>query len=320
MVIHGVASKEIDRVKEFLLPVQKARNIRNREQVDALNNLIKMSGIPLLDFDTDVSPLSMVAEGGSITERHILFALAKKIYDHLKTQDKIVEFLKNTLCITIPQVLEDRLLDTSNEHFLYDLLGLFKGAYLEKFFIQPNEDEILDVKKVVDFALSIGAIPAYAYLGDIATSVTGDKKSEQFEDAYLDELVAFLSSIGFPAITYMPPRNTVEQMRRLQGLCKKHNLMEISGVDINSSRQSFNCPELLRPEAIHLVDSAWALVAHEILVDYKSEWGLFHPNNPIYKKTLEERISLYAEFGKKMDPFNPSTIIHIAKSSLEGAI
>ena len=320
MVIHGVASKEIDRVKEFLLPVQKARNIRNREQVDALNNLIKMSGIPLLDFDTDVSPLSMVAEGGSITERHILFALAKKIYDHLKTQDKIVEFLKNTLCITIPQVLEDRLLDTSNEHFLYDLLGLFKGAYLEKFFIQPNEDEILDVKTVVDFALSIGAIPAYAYLGDIATSVTGDKKSEQFEDAYLDELVAYLSSIGFPAITYMPPRNTVEQMRRLQGLCKKYNLMEISGVDINSSRQSFNCPELLRPEAIHLVDSAWALVAHEILVDYKSEWGLFHPNNPIYKKTLEERISLYAEFGKKMDPFNPSTIIPIAKSSLEGAI
>lgn len=145
------------------------------------------------------------------------------------------------------------------------------------------------------------------------------KKSEQFEDAYLDELVSYLSSIGFPAITYMPPRNTVEQMRRLQGLCEKHNLMEISGVDINSSRQSFNCPELLRPEAIHLVDSAWALVAHEILVDYKSEWGLFHPQNPLYAKTLEERISLYAECGKKMDPYDPSTIIPIAKDALEGA-
>jgi len=318
MVIHGVPLNAIEKVKDFLLPVQKMRNERNRKQVEALNSSLKMSGLPLLDFDKDVVPLSHSHDGGSITERHILFALAKNLYNHLKTQEKVVDFLQNTLSIEIPEVLVSRLLDTTNEHFLYDLLGLFKGAYLEKFFIQPNEDEILDVKTVVDFALSIGAIPSYAYLGDIATSVTGDKKAEQFEDAYLDELVAYLSSLGFPAITYMPPRNTVEQMRRLQALCKKHNLMEISGVDINSSRQSFNCPELLQPEAIHLIDSAWALVAHELLVDYKSEWGLFHKNNPISTKTLDQRIAIYADFGKKMDPFNPSSIITIATKTLEG--
>lgn len=318
MVIHGVPLSAVDHVKEFLLPVQKMRSIRNKKQVDALNTLIAKSGIPLLDFEKDVVPLSMKEEGGSITERHILFALAKNILNHLTTQEKVVEFLMNSLDIEIPETLKVRLLDTTNEHFLYDLLGLFKSAYLEKFFIQPNREEILDVKTVVNFALSIGAIPSYAYLGDISSSVTGDKKSEQFEDAYLDELIAYIATLGFPAVTYMPPRNSVEQMRRLQTLCKKHNLMEISGVDINSSRQSFNCPEMLTQEAIHLVSSAWALVAHELLVDFNSDWGLFSPKNPVATKTLDERITLYAEFGKKMDPFNPSSIIPIAKMKLEG--
>ncbi|NCB02911.1 MAG: hypothetical protein EOM67_12190 [Spirochaetia bacterium] len=107
-------------------------------------------------------------------------------------------------------------------------------------------------------------------------------------------------------------------MKRIQTLCKKHHLMEISGVDINSSRQSFNCPELLNPTEVHLVESAWALVAHELLVNYKKEWGLFHPKNPKQQLSLEQRISLYGELGKKMDPYNPKTIIEIATQSLEG--
>ncbi len=318
MVIHGVPLSAVDQVKEFLHPLQEKRNIRNRKQVDALNDLIRTSGLPLLSFEKDIIPLSRKEEGGSITERHILFALAKKLYSHLGTQEKVVEFVINSLNIEIPEVLNKRLLDSTNEHFLYDLLGLFKSAYLEKFFIQPNLDEILDVREVVDFALSIGAIPSYAYLGDITSSVTGDKKSEQFEDEYLDELIAYIAELGFPAVTYMPPRNSVEQMRRLQTLCKKHNLMEISGVDINSSRQSFNCPEMLTSEAIHLVSSAWALVAHELLVDYKKEWGIFSPQNPISTKTLDERIAIYSECSREMDPYNPSSIIAIAHKKLEG--
>ncbi len=318
MVIHGVKLSAVDTVKEFLAPVQKARNLRNRKQVATLNSIIGERGIPLLDFEKDVVPLSHLEEGGSITERHILYALSIKMREYLHTQDNVVKFLKESLKLQIPSSLENRLIDKENEHFLYDLLGLLKSAFLEKFFIQPTTDEILDVQDVVDFALSIGAIPAYAYLGDIEKSVTGDKKSEQFEDAYLDELIAYLASIGFPAITYMPPRNTKDQMQRLQTLCKKHNLMEISGVDINSSRQSFNCPELLDPQAIHLVDSAWALVAHEALVEYRNEWGLFNKDNPKKDFTLLERIALYASFAKQMDPFNPQSIIEIATPIMTG--
>ncbi|NCB02427.1 MAG: PHP domain-containing protein, partial [Spirochaetia bacterium] len=140
MVVHGVKESAVDQVAEFLKPVQKARNKRNRKQVEALNALIAHSGLPLIDFDKDVVPISKIEEGGSITERHILYALSQKMYQYLKSQKAVVSFLKETLTISIPSKIETILLDIENEHFLYDLLGLFKSAYLDKFFIQPSSD------------------------------------------------------------------------------------------------------------------------------------------------------------------------------------
>ena len=313
MCVHGVPKQKISEVDTFLAPIRTIRNQRNRAQVKALNELIKNSGLELLDFDLDVVPLSRLSSGGSITERHILHAFAQKILDRYQAGEAVVSFLESNLEIEVEGKIRSFLLDAENPHYSYDLLGILKGNYLPRFFIQPSKEETIDVRKVVSFALSIGAIPAYAYLGDIQESVTGDKKAEHFEDAYLDDLVAYLAELGFPAITYMPPRNTQEQMQRLQGLCKKHGLMEISGVDINSSRQSFNCPEMLAPNCVHLVDSAWALVAHEKLADYCAAWALFHPENPLASLPLEERIATYAKLGREMDPFAPDSIIDSAK-------
>jgi hypothetical protein len=160
----------------------------------------------------------------------------------------------------------------------------------------------------VAFANEIGAIPAYAYLGDVAESPTGDKKAEKFEDDFLDELVPELKAIGFKAITYMPPRNTREQLARLRNFCQQNELMEISGVDINSSRQSFNCPILLEPEFRHLVDAAWALVAHEKLASKHPEYALFHPENPWKSEAIEQRIVRYAKWGKALHPAHPEDL------------
>ncbi|MFA7371674.1 MAG: PHP domain-containing protein, partial [Sphaerochaetaceae bacterium] len=295
MCVHGVPRNAIAQVDQFLAPIRRVRNIRNAAQVDALNALIKDSGLSAINFERDVVPLSKASEGGGITERHILHAFAQKILLVAPQGAQTVKFLEEKLQISVSGKVREFLLDTTNVHYIYDLLGVLKSNYLPNFFIQPSVEETVSVTDVVNFGLSIGAIPAYAYLGDVTESVTGDKKAEEFEDAYLDELVAFLAEIGFPAITYMPPRNTKEQMVRLQKLCQKHNLMEISGVDINSSRQSFNCPELLAPEARHLVDSAWALVAHEKLVDHNRNWGLFSQNSPVAKLPLKARIELYCQ-------------------------
>ena len=40
-------------------------------------------------------------------------------------------------------------------------------------------------------------------------------------------------------------------------------MTEISGEDVNSSRQSMICPQLAKPEFKHLVDMAWTLVNRE---------------------------------------------------------
>jgi len=61
----------------------------------------------------------------------------------------------------------------------------------------------------------------------------------------------------------MPARNTPEQIARLQALCRKYKMTEISGEDVNSSRQSMICEALKKPEFRHLVDMAWTLVERE---------------------------------------------------------
>ena len=146
-----------------------------------------------------------------------------------------------------------------------------------------------------------GAIPCYSYLGDVTDSPTGDKKAEAFEDSFLDELFPEVVRLGFRAIAYMPPRNTAAQLARVQRLCAAHGLMEISGVDINSPRQSFNCPELLRPEFSHLLGATWALIAHEKLADVDPRYGLFHPDNPLASRPLAERLAAYARIGPALD-------------------
>ncbi len=224
--IHGVPAQHIDEVKAFLAPITAVRNERNRAQVRALMGLIGQYGFDL-DFDRDVLPLSRYADGGSVTERHILYAMARQTIEKYGKGDALVTFLTRNLAIPLSSKIEALLLDAENPHYVYDLLGVYKGSFLDRFFIQPSREECIDVREAVAFANRIGAIAAYAYLGDVAQSPTGDKKAEQFEDSFLEELLDLVADIGFKAVTYMPPRNTKEQMARLQALVQERGLMEI---------------------------------------------------------------------------------------------
>ncbi len=264
--------------------------------------------------------ISRADEGGSITERHVLFALAHEVVEKAGRGPALVDFLRGTLGITPTGRLASYLADPSNEFLLYDLLGLLKGSFLEKVFIQPDESECIHVSRAMRLAEEIGGIPTYAYLGDVTDSPTGDKKAESFEDSYLDELMEEVRALGFKAIAYMPPRNTMEQLRRVQGLCRKHGFMEISGVDINSPRQSFNCPELLLPEFAHLSAATWALIAHERLTDADPRHGLFQGADPLAHLPLGERIQAYAKVGMALDPSDrtPATLHPLAAAWSRG--
>lgn len=311
IAFHGIPRTQFGAVEKFLKPVHKARIVRDRKEVELLNAKLAQLGAPQLDFEKDVMAISEAANGGSITERHILYALSLKLIAAYGKGQKLIDFVEQQMKIPMPGKLKTVLLDLNNPHYAYDLLGVFKSALVPDFFILSGKEECINVRDAVKFANDIGAIPAYAYLGDVGESPTGDKKAEKFEDDYLDALVPELKKIGFKAITYMPPRNTREQLARLRKLCQANGLMEISGVDINSSRQSFNCPILLEPEFRHLVDAAWALIAHEKLAAEKPELGLFHPGNPKSSNTLEERIASYAAIGRKMDHTKPEEAIRL---------
>jgi hypothetical protein len=269
MTVQGIPAKETDRVHEFLRPIVIERQKRNRLMVNALNKLLASADFAPLSYDNDVLPLSKAGgadradEKGTVTERHILFALSRAFIARWGKGSDIVTRLTRHFGLAVNPKIAAYLSDTENPYYDYDLLGALKSGFGDKIYIQPNEHECPPAEKVTAFAASINAYPAYAYLGDVGESPTGDKKSEQFEDAYLDELMPLLRELGYKAVAYMPPRNTKAQLMRLRGLCSRYGFMEISGVDINSPRQSFNCPELLDADFANLTETTWQLADHE---------------------------------------------------------
>ena len=308
IAIHGIPESKLPEAKKFLNPMQIARNKRNKKILTKLNNLIKNYGIDEIDFKKEVYDISQAKEDGSITERHILYAFAKKIIQKTGKGEKLISFLKDNLNIVLSEKIKKFLLDENNQFYLYDLLGILKSSFLDKIFIQPDYEECISVYEAVKFSNSINAIPAYAYLGDVTDSPTGDKRAEKFEDNFLEEMIPELKKIGFKAITYMPPRNTLNQLLRLQRLCRKYEFMEISGVDINSPRQSFNYSIILKPKFAHLIEATWALIAHEKLANYDEKYALFNNKNPLKGKSLKERIVIYSEIGRKIDSRHPELV------------
>ncbi|NMA95012.1 MAG: PHP domain-containing protein [Clostridiales bacterium] len=296
MAIHGIPHTKIDEVREFFKPITKERNIRNMKMVDSINKLLSPYNIAI-SFEQDVVPLSNLAEGGSITERHILFALAEKVIEKYGRGEKLLNFFTDELKLSIESRIGKYLSDIDNPHYTYDLLGLLKSDLIEHIYIDAT-DECPDVNDVIKFAKDIGAISAYAYLGDVGESVTGDKKAQKFEDDYIELLFETIKNLGFNAVTYMPSRNTREQLLRVKSLCREHKLLEISGEDINSPRQSFICEALREPEFHNLIESTWALIAHEIMATEDINKGLFSSQTIREYPDINDRVNRYSQIGR----------------------
>ena len=259
MALHGVPHQNIEYLNDFFAPLREKRNIRNKKMVENINALVSGCGI-ILNFEKDVIPLSNYSEGGSVTERHILYALALKIAE--KYPRNTAAFLENELGVPLSEKQKNQMNDTRSGYFTYDLLGILKGAFIKKIYVDADE-ELLHISELSALAKKIDALLCYAYLGDVTNSVTGDKIAQKFEDDYLEELFEILRHQNVDAVTYMPSRNTPEQLKRVMELCKKFGFFEISGEDINSPRQSFICGELAKPEFSHLIKATWTLIERE---------------------------------------------------------
>ncbi|MCL2127656.1 MAG: PHP domain-containing protein [Treponema sp.] len=321
MTVQGLPGQAIAKAGEFLAPVREQRLERTRAMSISASAALREAGMEEIDFERDILAASKYGEGGGITERHLLAAMAEKLILKYGKGPGIPGGLGAALGIKVSPKIAALLSDPANPHYLYDLLGVLKSEFLPRVYLQPGESECIPARRVTAFADSIGAVPAYAYLGDVGESPTGDKKAEKFEDGFIEELFAELSRLGYRAVAYMPPRNTPAQLRNLRRLCAEWGFMEISGVDINSSRQSFNCPEVLRDEFRHLLDTTWALIAHERLSSADPRFGLFSPENPLAGEGLPQRLALYAAAGKKLDLFHPGdSAAEIALQMEKGSI
>lgn len=300
MALHGVPHNRAAELNAFMAPYREKRNVRNRKMVEAINGMMGKYGITI-DFDADVLPLSNYTRGGSVTERHLSSALAYRMLDVVGAGEALVSFIENELKLPVSEKVKGYLLDESNPHRMYDLLGWIKSQLIARFYV-PATDELPDVREMLEISERIGAISAAAYLGDVGDSVTGDKRAQKFEDDYLDELIAYYASIGFRAVTYMPSRNTRAQLTRVRGLCEKHNLFQISGEDINSPRQSFVCAAQRDPEFSNLYEATWALIAHEWRSTRDPEDGLFTEKTCAQWPRLADRVKAFSEFGLSMRP------------------
>jgi hypothetical protein len=297
VAIHGIPHQSFSLCEEFLSPYRAKRNIRNRKMTVKLNTVIAPLGINI-DFDKDIVPLSQSKDGGSITERHILFALSKRIIEVFGKGGHIADILKTKLAMNLSSKMEAMLSDIDNPYYEYDLLGAMKSDLVASFYIDAT-DECPHITDYIDFAKKCGGVSAYAYLGDVGNSVTGDKKTQTFEDDYLDLLFEVLGELEFNAVTYMPSRNTPVQLERLMMLCKKYDLFEISGEDINSPRQSFICDALNKPEFKHLSVATWALIGHETEASKDLTKAMFSKETSLAMPSLQSRIEYYSGISKK---------------------
>lgn len=293
VALHGIPHQNIDLLNHFFEYYRIKRGERNRRMCERITELVAPYGLSL-DYEKDVLPLSLAKEGGSVTERHILFGLTKKITSRYPTPEAVLNFLTKDMGIAVSEKVRAQILDAKPAYYEYDILGALKSNLVEKFYVDAYAEcpDIYELEKVADDA---GAILAYAYLGDVGDSVTGDKKAQKFEDDYLDGLFRELARIGFRAVTYMPSRNTEDQLRRIMELCEKYRLFQISGEDINSPRQSFLCQAMQKDMFHHLSDAAYALIGHERMATEDLSAAMFSRETRKAYPDLDDRVTYYAE-------------------------
>ncbi len=258
MTIQGVPHNQIPVLTDFFKPYQAARHERNRQMIEKINALLPDAN---LDYDRDVLPLSQANGNGSVTERHLMYALAVRLVQQAGKGEAMIVRLES-LGLSLSETQKTQLQDTEYPFYEYDLLGILKSAFVPRIFVDAAA-ECPNLSDMVKLCADVDAYLCYAYLGDVGDSVTGDKKAQKFEDDYLEDVFECLKEEGVKAVTYMPTRNTPVQLARLRRLCEDYGMFQISGEDINSPRQSFIIRAMEDPMFQNLIDATWKLIAHE---------------------------------------------------------
>ncbi|NLN45214.1 MAG: PHP domain-containing protein, partial [Clostridiaceae bacterium] len=144
LAFHGVPASQIDAVDRFFRPVKAARGVRNRVKALRIDRLAREAGTSF-DYDRDVLPLSEAARGGSVTERHLLYALGVQLMRSRPDRSSWSGLLRTLWGLNPGEKTVRRITDPGNPHVLYDLLGIFKSELLPSVY-EPATDELVPVR------------------------------------------------------------------------------------------------------------------------------------------------------------------------------
>ena len=158
MTIQSVPHDRIEELNAFFAPYREARGRRNRAMIERINALLP--GIEL-DYDRDVLPLSESKEGGGVTERHLMFALAKAMVNKAGRGQSMVDYLAS-IGLNLSEKQKKQMLDLAYPFYDYDLLGILKSAFVPKIYIDAT-DECPNVKELVALCSRIDALLCSAY-------------------------------------------------------------------------------------------------------------------------------------------------------------
>jgi len=215
-------------------PRREARLVRERAVAERAAEKFPEAG---LSFERDVLPLTRYRNGGTVTERHVLFALSLRLTAAYGRGKRLADTLSRA-GVRLTEERKNRLSDEENPYLLYDLAHMLKSDVLDSIYV-PAAEECMTLEEFAALSRKAGAVCCYCYLGDVTASVTDDKRPGRFEDAYLPELLRFLKERGVGAVTHSRRRNSPKQTERLLELCRTLSLETIEGEDINSPRQTF---------------------------------------------------------------------------------
>lgn len=291
-----IPENSIDRINDWLNKYRERRNERNKKMLDIINKKYKYYSINL-DFQNDIIPVSLYSEGGTITEWHLIYALAGKLIERFGRGQILLRFLIQELHIPLTEKMKQNLLDvTDNKIYLYDLANILK-AEIKHFYIDAT-DECCSILEFIKMAKDSGSVIVYRYIGDIIHFVMGEYRVEKFEDSYLEELISELKELGVNAVAYEPSRLTDEQIKRITEVCDKFEMLQLSGETIYSVRQKLSGDILSDPKYEHLINNAWALTGNLKAIEAGKESGIFSSSTVEKYPDLSARTMIYSALGK----------------------
>lgn len=239
----GVADRYLKQADKFLKPYREKHRERVAEMVDRINKKIKSLGIKI-SFIYDVYSLSKYIRGGTITEKHVWLAFAKKFINTYGKGEGLIEKIKSVCDLTEMDIT--LMSDIANPFYEYDLAKILKIAF------RFDQNSHVDHKDIINFAHSINALALY----ELRFGSNGREA----------EIVQEVKAEGYDVLAFDPRVMKDEEVKNLVELCHGAQIIALPLEIIDYPRKKFDSLITDKELLSRLEKNAWAIAGHQMMV------------------------------------------------------